>query len=74
MEINVLNVLDQMDEIRRNHYFDKPQNADLLARMLEAVLAKAAGYKSRTDWTTALKAYPSAYKRDIEKTENVVTF
>jgi len=69
MEIDILEILDRMDEIRRNHYYDKNPNPDLLCRMLEAVVAKAGGYEGRADWTKALKERPSAYKRDYNDIE-----
>lgn len=74
MEIDVLKVLDDMDEIRRTHYHDKKPNADLLCRMLEAVLARAGGYENRAAWTAELKQRPSAYARDIDHIENITTF
>ncbi len=64
MEIDILEILDRMDEIRRNHYFDKHPAPDNLCRILEAVVAEAGGYKSRTEWTDELKKRSSAYARD----------
>lgn len=64
MNIDVLDVLDQMDEFRRNHYFDKQPTPDFYMRAMEAMLAKAAGYNSRSEWTEALKNTNSRYKRD----------
>ena len=38
-------------------------------RAMEAIVAQAAGYDSRTDWTEALKADPqSRYARDLRDT------
>lgn len=54
-EINVLDILDQMDAFRRRHENDKSPS-DWCMRCMEAILAKAAGYESRTDWTDALNA------------------
>lgn len=51
MEINVLAVLDEMDAFRRKHYFDKAQTPDFYMRAMEAILARAAGYKSRMEQT-----------------------
>lgn len=59
MEIDVLHVLDQMDAIRRKHYYDCPPPADCYFRILEAVLANAAGFDSRQEWTEKLKADPA---------------
>ena len=65
MDIDVLAVLDEMDSFRRKHENDKPATPDWCMRCLEAILAKAAGYNSRTEWTDALKGNPeSAYCKD----------
>lgn len=75
MEIDVLAVLDRMDEIRRKHYFDKHPAPDCLCRILEAVVAEAGGYKSRTDWTDELKKRPdSIYNRDYSNIVKWRTF
>lgn len=59
-EIDVLAVLDQMDEFRRTHQNDKQHPADWCMRCMEAILATAAGYESRNDWTEELKAIPGS--------------
>lgn len=74
MNIDVLDVLDQMDEFRRNHYFDKNPTPDFYMRAMEAMLAKAAGYNSRSEWTDALKATNSLYKRDYRDPEKQRAF
>lgn len=56
MGINVLQVLDQMDKFRRTHQDARQNTPDYCMRMMEAMLAKSAGYQSRNDWTDALKA------------------
>lgn len=64
VKIDVLEILDQMDEFRRKHYFDKQPRPDFYMRVMEAMLAKAAGYNSRSEWTEALKNSKSRYNRD----------
>lgn len=67
MEINVLDILDKMDEFRRNHQNGKQNTPDFCMRVMEAILAKAAGYTSRNDWTDALKENPaSRYSSDLQ--------
>lgn len=66
MDIDILSVLDKMDAFRRKHENDKPATPDYCMRCLEAILAGAAGYKSRTDWTDALKENPeSEYSKGL---------
>ena len=65
MEINILDVLDQMDSFRRRHYRDEQPRPDYYMRALEAILARAAGFESRTEWTSALKETNSEYARDL---------
>lgn len=74
MNIDVLDVLDQMDEFRRNHYFDKQPTPDFYMRAMEAILAKAAGYDSRSEWTEALKNSKSRYSRDYTEMTKWRTF
>lgn len=74
MEINVLAVLDEMDAFRRKHYFDKTPTPDFYMRAIEAMLARAAGYKSRTEWTDKLKEFDSQYNRDLNNSEKWGTF
>lgn len=75
MEIDVLHVLDEMDKVRRNHYFDKYPTPDNLCRILEAIVARAGGYTSRADWTDDLKKLPdSAYNRDYSDPAKWGTF
>lgn len=74
MEIDVLDVLDQMDEFRRNHQNRKQDPPDYCMRVLEAILARAAGYPERTAWTKALRNMPSRYSRDLNDTEKIWRF
>lgn len=75
MEIDVLAVLDEMDAFRRKHYYDNPSTPDFYMRVLEAMLARAAGYNSRTDWTDELKRNRNTrYTRDYADPEKWGTF
>ena len=56
MELDVLKILDEMDDFRRRHQNAIQDPPDYCMRVLEAILAKAAGYNSRNDWTEALAA------------------
>lgn len=74
-EINVLDVLDQMDKFRRTHQDERQSPPDFCMRVMEAILAQAAGFKSRTDWTDALKANEnSEYSKDLKDTTLIVNF
>lgn len=53
-EINVLKLLDEMDKFRRDHQNSKEAPADWCMRVLEAIVAKHAGYGSRNEWTEKL--------------------
>ena len=65
-----LQMLDQMDTIRRKHAGSLPHPCDYYMRVMEAVIARAAGYKSRNEWTDALKAdVRSRYFRDLQSVE-----
>lgn len=73
--INILQVLDRMDKFRREHQNAAEAPSDYCMRFMEAILAEAAGYKSRNDWTDALKAdQESAYSQDIQKQTAYLTF
>lgn len=70
-----LEVLDRLDGFRRDHYYDVPPTPDWCMRAMEAIVAQAAGYDSRTEWTEALKADPqSRYARDLRDTSMQVRF
>lgn len=67
MEINALDILDKLDEFRRNHQNEKQHPSDWCMRAMEAIVAEAAGYTSRNDWTDTLKESPeSRYSRDLK--------
>jgi len=56
-----LALLDRMEEIRQKAS-ENPANypVDYTIRLLSAMVAAQAGYKSRTDWTEQLKKYPES--------------
>ena len=60
-----LELLDEIDEFRRNHQ-DAKNLSDFCMRAIEAIIAKRCGMPSRADWTGELKARPSRYRRDLE--------
>lgn len=68
-----LSILDEMDEFRR-----KPENAhgrgleDNRIRICEAIVAGAAGFTERTEWTELLRAdksskYYAFYRQDATR-------
>ena len=70
-----LHMLDQMDVIRRKHSGSLPPPCDYYMRSMEAVIARAAGYESRNEWTDALKAdYICGYFRDLQLVETCSNF
>ena len=65
MEINALQLLDKLDKFRREHQNERQHPSDFCMRAMEAIVAEAAGYKSRVDWTEELKADASTiYNQD----------
>ena len=60
-EIDVLKVLDEMDKFRREHQDEKISPPDWCMRVLEAILAKEAGFKGRAEWTDTLKSNPDTF-------------
>ena len=60
-----LDLLDEIDEYRRNHQNEALDPSDWCMRAIEAIIAKRAGYLSRYDWTEDLKARPSSYAEYI---------
>lgn len=61
-----LELLDEIDEFRRNHQDEKKDPSDFCMRAIEAIIAKRCGMPSRADWTGELKARPSRYRRDLD--------
>jgi len=43
-------------EKRRHEYGGKPSESDFSYRAAQAILAEAAGFRGRNEWTDALKA------------------
>lgn len=67
MGIDILSLLDEMDEFRRSHQDERESPSDYCMRVMEAIVAKAAGYSNRNEWTDALKARPcSKYSQDLK--------
>lgn len=67
MEIDILSLLDEMDEFRRSHQDERKSPSDYCMRVMEAIVAKAAGYSNRNEWTDALKTHPcSKYSQDLK--------
>lgn len=62
-----LDLLDEIDEFRRNHQDEKKAPSDFCMRAIEAIIAKRCGMPIRADWTGELKARPSRYRRDLER-------
>ena len=48
-------LLAQLEE-RRHNYGNKPSESDYSYRAAQAIIAKAAGYSNRNEWTDDLKA------------------
>ena len=70
-----LRVLDEMDALRRKQWYHLPPPCDYYLRAMEAIVARAAGYASRTDWTDCLKSdAESQYCRDLEDPEKQFVF
>ena len=70
-----LHLLDQMDVIRRKHSGSLPPPCDYYMRSMEAVIARAADYESRNEWTDALKVdEQSRYFRDLQLVETCSNF
>lgn len=73
--IDMLDLLDQLDEFRRNHQDQRKDPSDWCMRVMEAIVARAAGYESRADWTDALRSNESsAYSRDLKDTSRISSF
>lgn len=50
-EINALEVLAEMEEFRKRNQDERKSPSDFCMRCMQAILAKAAGYESRIDWS-----------------------
>lgn len=64
-----LELLDEIDKFRREHQNEKTWPSDLCMRAIEAIVARSAGYTSRSDWTDDLKKGNTWYKKDLEEKE-----
>ena len=50
-----IQLLSQLEE-RRHEYGNKPSESDYSYRVAQAIVAEAAGFSDRNEWTDALKA------------------
>lgn len=50
-----LEILDELDTIRRRTEYRPADSADYVLRVACAIIAEKAGFKSRTDWTEELR-------------------
>ena len=64
-KITAIDILDELDEFRRNHQNEKTSPSDFCMRAFEAIIAKRAGFMSRCEWTDELKKTNTRYSRDI---------
>lgn len=53
---DILKLLDELDELRRKHKYDKHCDTEYIMRIACAIVAEHGGYSSRNDWTEILKA------------------
>ena len=65
-KVDILVLLDEIDEFRRNHQNERESPPDWCMRAIEAIIAERAGFKSRTGWTSILKDGDTRYRRDLE--------
>ncbi len=63
---SALELLDELDEFRRRHQDENQHPSDWCMRVMEAIVAVAAGYCDRSSWTSLLAADESSkYYRDL---------
>lgn len=48
--VDAWEVLTEMDQFRKNHQDSRKDPADWCMRVMQAIVARAAGYESRIDW------------------------
>ena len=60
VSIDIHAVLDEMERTRHRHQHEHPR-ADWCMRVMEAILAREAGYTNRNDWTEELKQIPGSF-------------
>ena len=64
-----LELLDRLDEFRRENQSNPNHSADVYMRVMEGMVAEAFGFKGRNDWTRQLKENrKSRYYRDLQDT------
>lgn len=68
--VDTLAILDQLEKTRREHLIKGNSSMDYPLRVASAIVANAAGLKSREIWTTLLKQDPkSNYAKDYNNPE-----
>ena len=68
IEIDVLAILDEMHRFRRTHQDKNKDPTDYCMRVMEAILARSAGYEGRTSWTDELRNNSrSMYSKDLKE-------
>lgn len=55
-----LELLDELDQFRRQHQDSALHPPDWCMRVMEAIVARAFGYESRNSWTEQLLANPQS--------------
>lgn len=64
--VDALAVLDDLDKFRRTHQDDRRHPSDWCMRVMEAIVAEAAEFRSRAAWADALLADPATeYAREF---------
>lgn len=52
--INAIDILEKLEQFRQTHQNDKQHPSDWCMRVMEAIVAKEAGFTNRNDWTDIL--------------------
>lgn len=53
--LDALDILKKLEDFRLTHQDYKQHPSDWCMRVMQAIIAREAGYKSRNDWTDAIK-------------------
>lgn len=68
MNTELLKILGEMDAFRRAHQDQQKDPSDYCMRVMEAIVARAAGFSGRSEWTDQPKADPrTKYAKDYAK-------
>lgn len=62
---DALTILDEMDHFRRTHQDETKDPSDYCMRVLEAIVARAAGFTDRVAWTEELRRSNTRYTKYI---------